>query len=118
MGKHDASRELQLSAQKDLCKQLQHSEGFTYRPETAILHCWGGPSHPASLSLLTVPSLLCIPRAVIVAQLCTASTFFTLLSWLPTFFKETFPESKVSTVLGGAGRAGLPVLLSEPGVAF
>ncbi|XP_042688413.1 solute carrier family 17 member 9 isoform X1 [Centrocercus urophasianus] len=32
--------------------------------------------------------------AVIVAQLCTASTFFTLLSWLPTFFKETFPESK------------------------
>ncbi|NXJ11396.1 S17A9 protein, partial [Odontophorus gujanensis] len=32
--------------------------------------------------------------AVIIAQLCTASTFFTLLSWLPTFFKETFPESK------------------------
>ncbi|RMB95811.1 hypothetical protein DUI87_27925 [Hirundo rustica rustica] len=33
--------------------------------------------------------------AVIIAQLSTASTFFTLLSWLPTFFKETFPESKV-----------------------
>ncbi|XP_030067815.1 voltage-gated purine nucleotide uniporter SLC17A9 [Microcaecilia unicolor] len=32
--------------------------------------------------------------AVIVAQLSVASTFFTLLSWLPTFFKETFPESK------------------------
>ncbi|XP_048353670.1 solute carrier family 17 member 9 [Sphaerodactylus townsendi] len=32
--------------------------------------------------------------AVIVAQLCAASTFFTLLSWLPTFFKETFPDSK------------------------
>ncbi|NXS22985.1 S17A9 protein, partial [Mystacornis crossleyi] len=32
--------------------------------------------------------------AVIIAQLSTASTFFTLLSWLPTFFKETFPESK------------------------
>ncbi|KAG8131619.1 hypothetical protein E2320_009530 [Naja naja] len=27
--------------------------------------------------------------AVIVAQLCAASTFFTLLSWLPTFFSET-----------------------------
>uniref|UniRef100_G1N340 Major facilitator superfamily (MFS) profile domain-containing protein n=1 Tax=Meleagris gallopavo TaxID=9103 RepID=G1N340_MELGA len=54
--------------------------------------------------------------AVIVAQLCTASTFFTLLSWLPTFFKETFPESKVST--GGGRRAGLPALLSESGVVF
>uniref|UniRef100_A0A2D4MD48 Voltage-gated purine nucleotide uniporter SLC17A9 n=1 Tax=Micrurus spixii TaxID=129469 RepID=A0A2D4MD48_9SAUR len=32
--------------------------------------------------------------AVIVAQLCAASTFFTLLSWLPTFFSETFPDSK------------------------
>ncbi|XP_025028224.1 solute carrier family 17 member 9 isoform X1 [Python bivittatus] len=32
--------------------------------------------------------------AVIVAQLCAASTFFTLLSWLPTFFSETFPNSK------------------------
>ncbi|XP_069506858.1 voltage-gated purine nucleotide uniporter SLC17A9 isoform X2 [Ambystoma mexicanum] len=32
--------------------------------------------------------------AVIVGQLCIASTFFTLLSWLPTFFRETFPDSK------------------------
>uniref|UniRef100_A0A8B9M3D9 Voltage-gated purine nucleotide uniporter SLC17A9 n=1 Tax=Astyanax mexicanus TaxID=7994 RepID=A0A8B9M3D9_ASTMX len=32
--------------------------------------------------------------AVIVTHLCTASTFFTLLSWLPTFFKDTFPDSK------------------------
>ncbi|XP_063003084.1 voltage-gated purine nucleotide uniporter SLC17A9 [Elgaria multicarinata webbii] len=32
--------------------------------------------------------------AVIIAQLCAASTFFTLLSWLPTFFTETFPDSK------------------------
>lgn len=47
------------------------------------------------LSLLIVSSQLCIFRAVIIAQLSTASTFFTLLSWLPTFFKETFPESKV-----------------------
>ncbi|XP_053104934.1 solute carrier family 17 member 9 [Hemicordylus capensis] len=32
--------------------------------------------------------------AVITSQLSAASTFFTLLSWLPTFFKETFPNSK------------------------
>ncbi|XP_060133326.1 voltage-gated purine nucleotide uniporter SLC17A9 isoform X2 [Zootoca vivipara] len=32
--------------------------------------------------------------AVITAQLCAAGSFFTLLSWLPTFFKETFPDSK------------------------
>ncbi|XP_056588220.1 solute carrier family 17 member 9b [Triplophysa dalaica] len=32
--------------------------------------------------------------AVIITHLCTASTFFTLLSWLPTFFKDTFPGAK------------------------
>ncbi|KAM7404867.1 hypothetical protein PAMP_012178 [Pampus punctatissimus] len=32
--------------------------------------------------------------AVIVTHLCTASTFFTLLSWLPTFFKDIFPDAK------------------------
>uniref|UniRef100_A0A3Q1EXX0 Voltage-gated purine nucleotide uniporter SLC17A9 n=1 Tax=Acanthochromis polyacanthus TaxID=80966 RepID=A0A3Q1EXX0_9TELE len=32
--------------------------------------------------------------AVIVTHLCTASTFFTLLSWLPTFFKDTYPDAK------------------------
>nr|XP_033818568.1 solute carrier family 17 member 9 isoform X2 [Geotrypetes seraphini] len=32
--------------------------------------------------------------AVILAQFSVASTFFTLVCWLPTFFKETFPESK------------------------
>lgn len=35
--------------------------------------------------------------AVIVTHLCTASTFFTLLSWLPTFFKDTFPDAKVTS---------------------
>lgn len=34
--------------------------------------------------------------AVIITHLCTASTFFTLLSWLPTFFKDTFPDAKVN----------------------
>nr|XP_057908347.1 solute carrier family 17 member 9b [Doryrhamphus excisus] len=32
--------------------------------------------------------------AVIITHLCTASTFFTLLSWLPTFFRDTFPDAK------------------------
>uniref|UniRef100_A0A8C5QWW8 Uncharacterized protein n=1 Tax=Leptobrachium leishanense TaxID=445787 RepID=A0A8C5QWW8_9ANUR len=32
--------------------------------------------------------------AVIVAQISVASTAFTLFSWLPTFFKEMFPDGK------------------------
>ncbi|XP_053429404.1 solute carrier family 17 member 9 isoform X10 [Nycticebus coucang] len=32
--------------------------------------------------------------AAVFAQLSSACSFFTLLSWLPTFFKETFPHSK------------------------
>lgn len=32
--------------------------------------------------------------AAICSQLCSACSFFILLSWLPTFFKETFPNSK------------------------
>ncbi|XP_068561365.1 solute carrier family 17 member 9b [Cebidichthys violaceus] len=42
------------------------------------------------LRLLKQPAVC----AVIVTHLCTASTFFTLLSWLPTFFKDTFPDAK------------------------
>uniref|UniRef100_A0A3B4EY18 Voltage-gated purine nucleotide uniporter SLC17A9 n=1 Tax=Pundamilia nyererei TaxID=303518 RepID=A0A3B4EY18_9CICH len=42
------------------------------------------------LRLLKQPAV----SAVIVTHLCTASTFFTLLSWLPTFFKDTFPDAK------------------------
>lgn len=37
-------------------------------------------------------------RAAIFSQFSAACSFFILLSWLPTFFKETFPSSKV----GGA----------------
>ncbi|XP_056403789.1 solute carrier family 17 member 9 isoform X2 [Hyla sarda] len=32
--------------------------------------------------------------AVIIAQFCVASTSFTLFSWVPTFFKEQFPDAK------------------------
>uniref|UniRef100_A0A8P4G1E2 Voltage-gated purine nucleotide uniporter SLC17A9 n=1 Tax=Dicentrarchus labrax TaxID=13489 RepID=A0A8P4G1E2_DICLA len=54
----------------------------------------GGPQSKLSkrhwLRLLKQPAVC----AVIVTHLCTASTFFTLLSWLPTFFKDTFPDAK------------------------
>lgn len=63
------------------------------------------------LSLLMISSPLRVSRAVIIAQLSTASTFFTLLSWLPTFFKETFPESKVSWLRGIAGLCAHEVVL-------
>lgn len=46
----------------------------------------------------SVSLLVSLTSAVIVTHLCTASTFFTLLSWLPTFFKDTFPDAKVSTL--------------------
>lgn len=48
--------------------------------------------------VLTVCFSSFLASAVIVTHLCTASTFFTLLSWLPTFFKDTFPDAKVNTV--------------------
>ncbi|KAI4904513.1 hypothetical protein NFI96_011564, partial [Prochilodus magdalenae] len=32
--------------------------------------------------------------AMIFAHLCYSSTYFTLMSWLPTFFKDTYPEAK------------------------
>ncbi|KAF3860590.1 hypothetical protein F7725_000845 [Dissostichus mawsoni] len=54
----------------------------------------GGPQSKLSkrhwLRLLKQPAVC----AVIVTHLCTASTFFTLLSWLPTYFKDTFPDAK------------------------
>ncbi|KAG8002601.1 Solute carrier family 17 member 9 [Nibea albiflora] len=54
----------------------------------------GGPQSKLSkrhwLRLLKQPAVC----AVIVTHLCTSSTFFTLLSWLPTFFKDTFPDAK------------------------
>ncbi|XP_034063521.1 solute carrier family 17 member 9b isoform X3 [Gymnodraco acuticeps] len=54
----------------------------------------GGPQSKLSkrhwLRLLKQPAVC----AVIVTHLCAASTFFTLLSWLPTYFKDTFPDAK------------------------
>lgn len=34
-------------------------------------------------------------RSMMFAHLCLGGTSYTLLSWLPTYFKETFPHSKV-----------------------
>ncbi|KAM8946686.1 voltage-gated purine nucleotide uniporter SLC17A9 [Pelodytes ibericus] len=52
-----------------------------------------------SLSAQTQVPWKCLFRkapvwAVIIAQLSVASTSFTLFSWLPTFFREQFPDSK------------------------
>ncbi|XP_016086132.1 solute carrier family 17 member 9-like [Sinocyclocheilus grahami] len=42
------------------------------------------------LYLLREPSVW----AMIIAHLCFGSTYFTLMSWLPTFFKDMFPHAK------------------------
>lgn len=59
-----------------------------------FLHSMCKYSYRAYVVCLSFNSLT---SAVIVTHLCTASTFFTLLSWLPTFFKDTFPDAKVTT---------------------
>lgn len=42
--------------------------------------------------------------AAVISQLSAACSFFVLISWLPTFFKETFPDAKVSgRLLQGEG---------------
>lgn len=48
------------------------------------------------------------PRAAIISQLSAACSFFILLSWLPTFFKETFPSSKVGWLPGSSQGWGAP----------
>lgn len=39
-------------------------------------------------------------RAMIIALVCHNSVHFTLLSWLPTFFSETYPHAEVIKSLG------------------
>nr|XP_023396611.1 solute carrier family 17 member 9 [Loxodonta africana] len=45
--------------------------------------------------------------AAILSQLSSACAFFILLSWLPTFFRETFPSSKVGLLAPRCTQAGL-----------
>lgn len=82
----------------NLRKLLQCCRGFIYMPDTTALKYWVAKS-PLLSNVICHRDWFFFPlyihRAVIVAQLSTGSTFFTLLSWLPTFFKETFPDSKV-----------------------
>ena len=35
-------------------------------------------------------------RAMAVSHLCVIFSFFIIVNWMPTFFKEVYPESKVS----------------------
>lgn len=76
--------------------------------EHRVLVPWGGGrsgSHIESLSEGLAAGYSPDPgvphRAVICSQLSSACSFFILLSWLPTFFKETFPHSKVGVMLPG-----------------
>nr|XP_023482665.1 solute carrier family 17 member 9 isoform X1 [Equus caballus] len=60
--------------------------------------------------------------AVIFSQLSSACSFFILLSWLPTFFKETFPSSKVGWPPGSSCRGWIfnvvPWLVAIPASLF
>lgn len=49
---------------------------------------------PGGLGMVAL-SGACPHRAAIFSQLSSACSFFILLSWLPTFFRETFPSSQV-----------------------
>lgn len=53
--------------------------------------CLGFQPHPDSLCVFVIDSL----RAMVFAHMCMSSTSYTLLSWLPTYFKESFPHEKV-----------------------
>lgn len=53
-------------------------------------------------------------RAAVSSQLSSACAFFILLSWLPTFFKETFPSSKVGRLPWRLWGMGDMVLLLAP----
>ncbi|TMS15912.1 solute carrier family 17 member 9 [Larimichthys crocea] len=49
----------------------------------------GSLSRKLCLKLLSKPSIW----AMVFAHMCMSSTSYTLLSWLPTYFKESFPEA-------------------------
>ncbi|KAK2505674.1 hypothetical protein MC885_016811 [Smutsia gigantea] len=59
----------------------------------SVCPCPPPPGYGRGLRCRTL-SLVTAHRAAIVSQLSSACSFFILLSWLPIFFKETFPSSK------------------------
>lgn len=62
---------------KDISKQKQTSES-------------SDPSKTRLLSYLKKPPVW----SMVIAHMCAGSTFYVLLSWLPTYFEETFPNAK------------------------
>lgn len=66
------------------------------------------PPPPSAASHTSHTSPMVCPRAMVFAHMCLTSTTYTLLSWLPTYFKETFPHSKVSVPSSTRGAAGGP----------
>lgn len=37
----------------------------------------------------------CVFRAASAAQYCGANAYFTMFSWLPSYFSDNFPDAKV-----------------------
>ena len=42
--------------------------------------------------------LLFACRAIIISQFCQAAAFWNLFSWLPLYFEEVYPNSKVLNI--------------------
>ncbi|XP_050973572.1 solute carrier family 17 member 9 [Labeo rohita] len=71
-------------------KCLLHGPGFSL--DSLWISSSSAPESPRInwLNLLKEPSVW----AMIIAHLCFSSTNYTLMSWLPTFFKDMFPHAK------------------------
>uniref|UniRef100_A0A3B4AQ80 Major facilitator superfamily (MFS) profile domain-containing protein n=1 Tax=Periophthalmus magnuspinnatus TaxID=409849 RepID=A0A3B4AQ80_9GOBI len=60
-------------------------------------HVENGRPHSKTrwLSFIKKPPVCAfVCRSMMIAHTCAASTFYTLLSWLPTYFEESFPNAK------------------------
>ncbi|KAJ8016813.1 hypothetical protein DPEC_G00011250 [Dallia pectoralis] len=66
--------------QGEICKMQTHSSHGSS----------SGLSKKRWLKMFKQPSVC----AMVFAHLCTCSTSYTLMSWLPTFFQDTFPQAK------------------------
>ncbi|KAI2661710.1 hypothetical protein H4Q32_007361 [Labeo rohita] len=84
-------------------KCLLHGPGFSL--DSLWISSSSAPESPRInwLNLLKEPSVW----AMIIAHLCFSSTNYTLMSWLPTFFKDMFPHAKFCAM----GVAGVFILL-------
>lgn len=55
-------------------------------------------------------------RAACVAHYCGANAYFTLFSWLPSYFTENYPTAQVSDFLLGFGSSSVDQL--APALTF